>query len=535
MNSEGFRYDVNEWTAGKVLARQARSLGSKTFVHLMDGGTLSYAEADSMANRVANALRALEIGKGDRVAVLLPNGLEICHLWLGAARIGAVHVAVNTQYRGVFLSHVMASCGATVAVCHGDYLARLVEIAEDLPALRTVIIVGDAPDIESANPHFELLGFEEVLPADDRPVETRVSYRDTATIMYTSGTTGPAKGVLMPHAHDYLFGLGMVDNLALTANDVYYITLPLFHANGLFMQLYGTMIVGGTAVIRDRFSASKWIHDIRTFGATVTNTLGVMNEFILNQPESPGDRDHRLRAVAVAPNTPELADSLVRRFGVEHVIGVYGMTEANIPLHTALGISKPGSCGREYSRYFEVRVVNPDSDAFVAAGEIGEIVVRPKQPFGFMSGYDGMPDKTAEASRNFWFHTGDAATCDEDGYFYFVDRTKDCIRRRGENISSYQVESVLTSHPDVAEAAAVAVKSEIAGGEDEVKAVVVREAGRELGPDALAEYCARHMPGFAVPRYIEFADALPKTPTEKVQKHLLREQGVTKDTWDRMA
>ena len=336
----------------------------------------------------------------------------------------------------------------------------------------------------------------------------------------------------MPHGHLYLIGPGTIENMELGDRDVFYIVLPLFHANGLFMQLYATLTAGASAVIRERFSASAWLDDVRRYGATITNMLGVVSAFVLNQPLRVDDRDHRLRAIGVAPNPPELDEAFRERFGVSDVFGLYGMTEVNIPLYTKAGVTRPGSCGRTWERYFELRIVDPATDEELPRNQTGEIVVRPRQPFGFMSGYNRMPEKTVEAWRNFWFHTGDAARMDEEGYVYFVDRIKDCIRRRGENISSYEVETVIASHPAVADVAAIGVASEILGAEEEVMVCVVLQPDTDLAPPELIEFCERRMPRFAVPRYIDYMEALPKTPTSKVQKHRLRARGVTDDTFD---
>ena len=373
-----------------------------------------------------------------------------------------------------------------------------------------------------------------LLAADDADLDDShlVTYRDTATIMYTSGTTGPAKGVLMPHAHVYLLGLGAVENLGVTPRDVYYVTLPLFHANAMFMQLYACLIAGAHAVIAPRFRASQWLSDIRRFGCTLTNTIGVMSDFVLQQAAREDDADTALRLVLAVPTPPAIADVFRARFGVAMVEG-YGMTECNMPLYMPRGDApRAGTCGKPYARFFEVRVVDPDTDEPLPPGVTGEIVVRPREPFAFMAGYVGMPEKTLEAWRSFWFHTGDAGRTDEDGYFYFVDRIKDCIRRRGENVSSWEIEAVLVGHPRIAEAAAVAVPSTLPGGEDEVKACLVARAGEIPDLAEVRAYCEERMPRFAVPRYLELLPALPRTPTEKVQKAKLRAAGVTPATWD---
>jgi crotonobetaine/carnitine-CoA ligase len=339
----------------------------------------------------------------------------------------------------------------------------------------------------------------------------------------------------MPHAHLYLFGQNAAAALRLSRDDVFYCCMPLFHANALFMQAYPSLIVGCKMILTRSFSASRWLDHIRAFGATVTNTLGVMTEFVYRQPPRPEDREHRLRVVLAVPIAPELGEPFQQRFGTKLLEG-YGMTEVNIPTYMPYDEEiRENSCGKVLDEWFEMKIVDPDTDEELPPNTVGEMVVRPKEPWCFMVGYNDMPDKTVEAWRNFWFHTGDAGTYDEDGYFYFVDRIKDCIRCRGENISSYEVEMVLNGHEAVTESAAVAVKSEIAGGEDEIKACIVLRPGAQLEPEVLLDYCQERMPRFAVPRYVEFISELPKTPTEKIQKHKLRGPGLTPDTWDREA
>ena len=500
---------------------------------MVDGETLSFKRADKAANQIANLLLKLGVSKGDTVAVFVPNSLEHCYAWFGITRIGAVHVAVNTDYKGVFLKHVLNNSETKLVFTHFDYVERLIELEAELEFLKEIIVVsGNGASLHYAT-KFTVHSFEEYAAcADSRPPASG-TYRDPACIMYTSGTTGPSKGVVMPQAHIYLFGLGTIENMHLTEEDVFYIVLPLFHANALFMQLYATLIVGAQAVLREKFSASRWIYDVVEYGATITNSLGVVIAFALSQVPSSLDKRHQLRAIGVAPNPPELEAQLRERFGIKDVIGLYGMTEVNIPLYTKAGVSRPGSCGKLWDKYYELKIVDPDTDLPLPPDMVGEIVVRPKLPFGFMTEYRSMPEKTVEAFRNFWFHTGDAARMDDEGYVYFVDRIKDCIRRRGENISSFEIEQVITDHPAVAEVAAIAVKSEITGGEDEVKVVVV--LSEDISVEVLCEYCEQRLPRFAVPRYFEFMDALPKTPTSKIQKNHLRKLGITPNTWDRQS
>jgi len=520
-------HDVTLWTIPAVLARQARDRPDKAFV-TVGPDTLSYGEAHASAGRVASMLNEAGVGHGDHVAVMLPNGLTFCHAWLGLARLGAVHVAINTDYKGSFLTHVLNNCRARTLIVDPEHLAAVDEIRSELAHLETVYVAGGGGDDESRalRPFEDFRDYPEVFSLRGP------DYRDTGCVMYTSGTTGPSKGVLMPHAHLYLCGLGTIEHMGLDAEDVFYIVLPLFHANGLFMQLYATMIAGASAVVRGRFSAGEWIGDIARHGVTITNCLGAVAAFVLNRPPSDLDHGHSLRALGLAPVSENMVKRLKERFGIPEVYGMYGMTEVNIPLYTPPGPPKPDSCGRVWTRYFDLRIVDAETDETMPPGETGEIVVRPKQPFGFMAGYLDMPGKTVEAWRNFWFHTGDAGRMDEDGDVFFVDRIKDCIRRRGENISSFEVENALAAHPGVREVAVYAVPSEIEGAEDEVMAAVVTGTDERLDVEALTGYAAENVPSFAVPRFYRTVDALPKTPTGKVQKHVLRADGLTADTVD---
>jgi crotonobetaine/carnitine-CoA ligase len=508
-------HDHHRWILPEVLEAQARHRRDQPLLTVVGEGSLTYAAAAAQARQVAAHCAGLGIAPGDPIAVLLPNGLEFVRLWLGLGRLGAVFVPINTALTGDFLAHQLRDCGARIVVAAGDMAEAVRDVLPTVPGLRLLNVDGwqSAPEYDGP------------LPAAS----------DTACLMYTSGTTGPSKGVLMPHAHCYLFGLGSIEGLGITAADRYYVSMPLFHANGLFMQLYATLIAGASAVLRGRFSASAWLNDIRDNDCTVTNLLGTMSQFVIAQPPTAEDRDHLLRVVCPVPNPPAHEQAWRERFAVPDVVSAYGMTEVNIPLYGRLGTSRPGKAGLVLDRWFEVEIRDADTDDLLPAGRIGEIMVRPKIPFAFMAGYFGLPEATVAAWRNFWFHTGDSASMDQDGWVTFVDRTKDCIRRRGENISSYEVESAIARLDGVAEVAAYAVPAGEEGTEDEVMIAVVPVTGATLDALAVAAHADRTLPRFARPRYVEVVDALPKTPTQKVRKQQLRTRGVTSATWDRNA
>ena len=519
--------DPHNWVLPAVIEEQANRLQEQTFVSMMGGEHISYRALRDDAAKVAGMLAGLGLRRGGRIAVMMPSGLDFLRAWAGIGRMGGTAVFVNTELTGAFLAHPLRDSRPDVLLIDAAYLPALEKIKASLPFIKFVLVAGNAGKASSlGNVDFDTW-------RGARPIETPMPQpSDLACIMYTSGTTGPPKGVLMPHGHCFLFGLGVVENLGVTATDHYYVCLPLSHANGLFMQLGSVLIAGACASVRARFSASLWLQDVRDSGATITNTLGAISAFVLARPAGEVDREHRLRAVLSAPNHPDHDRTWRERFGVADVVGAFGMTEVNIPLYGRPGELRPGTCGRAYDKYFQVEVRDSRTDFPVACGEVGEIMVRPRVAQGFMAGYFGLPEKTVEAWRNLWFHTGDAGRMDSDGYITFVDRIKDCIRRRGENISATDIETSFLDLPGIAEIAAYGVPSSIPGGEDEIMLAVVVQPGIDVPPHAIAEHAVQKIPRFAQPRYVEFMSALPKTASAKVRKTELRQLGITARTID---
>ncbi|ETX01111.1 MAG: hypothetical protein ETSY1_08670 [Candidatus Entotheonella factor] len=530
--------DKSNWVVGKVLAQQARERGDQPFMQYEDGEPYTYAQAHQITNRVGNAFTQEGVAFGENVAVMLHNNMEHLWAWFGLNRIGAVHVGINTAYKGRFLTHVLTNAGSRFGVMEREFLPWLADVEDTVPEMQTVFVPGEPLQAEDipAFKRIQVRHFDELLAGSPDEIDVEVTYRDIGVIMYTSGTTGPSKGVLMPHGHLYLFGLGMKVHTGLTPEDRYYICMPLFHAQGSLMQTYGTLVAGASAVLVKQFRASTWIDDIRKYGATVTNSLGVMNDFILRQPPKDTDRDNQLRMMSALPVTEDTLKQLRERFDIPKFNELFGMTEVNIPVWRPLDAPDEAGCsGKVWDDFFDLIIADPDTDEELPRNEVGEILVRPKEPFCFMQGYNGMPDRTVDTWRNFWFHTGDAGRMDERGFVWYIDRIKDTIRRRGENISSYEVEAVLLEYPGVEEVAAVAVKAE-EGGEDEVLACLVLKAGETPPkPESVLDFCVPRMPYFCVPRYIEFIDEIPKTPTQKIQKNKLRERGLSDAAWDREA
>ena len=519
------------WTLVHAVRAQAQRMGERPFLTFSDGATLTFGEIDRASDRVASTLAQLGVRPGDRVLALARNSAAFLLAMLGAQKRGAIFTPINTELKGSFLEHQLRNADPSVVLVDDELRSAFDTVdVSGLTASHTVV-VGDPST--RAVPGTVAVPFAELVDGRvDPDAAVTPTPQDVCMIMYTSGTTGPSKGVLMPHGHGYVFGLGLARAVRLSPDDRYYVCMPLFHANALLMQVVGCLLAGTPAYIARRFSASTWIEEVRATNATVTNALGVMPEFIFRQPPTARDREHRLRLVMAVPIAEEWGAAFEARFGVRFLQG-FGMTECNIVAYSdPADPVLPGCAGPVLSDWFEVRIVDPDTDEPLPPDAVGEIAVRPKLASCFSAGYHRMPEKTVEAWRNLWFHTGDAGRVDGRDRLWFVDRIKDCIRRRGENISSYEIEQVLNGHPAVTESAVIGVRAAGAGGEEEVKACIV-PAGAP--PDALAllDWCARRMPRSAVPRFLEFVPALDKTATGKIRKQDLRAAGVTRSTWDR--
>jgi crotonobetaine/carnitine-CoA ligase len=511
---------ILERTVAAVLDRQARERPDTVAVVDERGGTRTYVELQRAAFSVATALTKLGVQRQEPVLVMLDNHLDNVAVFLGAGVGGTIHVPVNTAYKGDILHHVVENSGARVIVIEGAACDRFAAVAAELSAVETVVVRGE-PNA-ALPPAWRTVDFAELLDAEPIP-PCPAAVWDVAAIIYTSGTEGPSKGVLCPHGH--AFSMASFPGW-LGPDDVVLVTLPLFHAGGLWAGLYNALRSGATAVIYPTFSASRFWDDVRRVGCTYTLMFGPMIPLVCAQPARPDDADNPLQLVTAIP-APATLDEFSARFGVD-VISSYGMTEAGTVCWAEPGEVRPFVCGRPRD-FVDIRLVD-DRDVDVAEGQVGEIIMRSREPWSMMLGYHRMPEATVHAWRNLWLHSGDAAYRNEAGQLVFVDRKKDALRRRGENVSSLEVEKHILARPEVAEVAIVAVPSDL--GEDEIKAVLILKAGCPLDPVAMLEDLVQRLPYFMVPRYYEVVESMPRTPTHKVQKTELRRRGVTPSTWD---
>ncbi len=531
--------DRSKWTVAHALRKQANAGPDRTFLIVPEEGReWTYGQTLADAERVGGGLVAGGAVAGDRVVVMAANCSRFVLTWLGCGVSGLVEVPVNTAYEGEFLRHQVALVGARWAVIDDVHAARFVALRDVLPVLEGFWVI-DTGHLDDALHRLRTAGWiaqpwDTLLEAERLQIPEPAAH-SLASVFYTSGTTGPSKGVAMPHSQMYFFGQEVVSFTRLTADDTYLTTTPLFHGNAQFMASFPALIAGARLVVRSKFSASRWVDHLRENQVTVTNLVGVMMDFVWKQPRRGDDADNVLRCVYAAPTASTILLEFMDRFGVEAFVDAFGLTETCAPIISPYAeIRPPGAAGLQASDWFDIRLVDPETDEEVPVGTIGELVVRYKVPWTCSLGYYGMPEKTAEAWRNLWFHTGDALRRDADGWYYFVDRYKDALRRRGENISSYEVEQVVLAHPAVVECAVIGVAAGVDAGEDEVMAVVVTD-GSSVTAGELWQFCAGKVPAFAIPRFVRFVEALPKTPSEKVRKGALRDDGVTSDTHDRTA
>ena len=519
---------LRDQVAAKILRSQARRFGNREFIRFR-GEACSYAQMDAAADRVAAAFHALGASRGTRVGILAANRCEYLHLWFGLSRIGAVQVPFNIAYRSAQILHVMRRAPMPILVVEEALAGELTRVMDDVPELETVVVLGDGRAVQSKSGK-HVVEYQALLASVSSVAldEIVIGGADTGVVMSTSGTTGPSKGVRLSHAQQYILGRNVAADLELTERDVYYNFFPLFHNTAQAMITLPVLLTGARMVLADRFSARQFWPEVRDHGCTVFYYIGEILRVLLKSTSADDSRGTKLRAGWGIGAAPQDFVEFQRRHGVVLRSG-YGSTEANVGVYLPHDDPDPTSVGRALPGY-EIRIGGADDEP-LPPGQTGEILVRAAEPCTIMQGYDGDPQATIAAWRDLWFHTGDAGYLDERGNLYFKGRVRDAIRVRGENVSAFEVEEVVGGIEGVLEVAAIAVPCELGG--DDVKIVVVAAPNVRLEPSMLIAEAQARLPKFAVPRYVEIVDALPKTETNKVRKNVLRETPFTPATWDR--
>ena len=496
------------------------------------GVTSTAAEVASAANRIAGALADLGVRPGDRVASLVENSSEAMLAWWGIVRGGGVAVPINTAYKGDYLRHQLTDSGSTVLIVEESLFDRAERVAAESGIVH-LIVIGARAEVAGVTVHT----WDELLAADDREPSVAIRPSDLATFIYTGGTTGPSKGCMLSHHYHGALSRQIGICWRRTAEDVVWTPLPMFHFNAIVTAVLGPLIYGGRAAIYRRFSVSNFWPEMNRVGATVTSTLGTMAYLLahdVDRPEMPRsgapEANTSLRLLGAAPLPVEVDSILKERFGIDTFSGAYGVTEASLISWQPPGVeNKPNAAGVINDEYFDVRIFD-DDDFELPRGTDGEIVIRPKRPHTMFEGYWGRPEATVATSANWWYHTGDIGRIDDEDYLFFVDRKADYLRRRGENISSFDVERILMGHGALADVAVHAVPSEMSEDDLKITATVAEEMS--VTEEELFRWCIEELPYFALPRYIELRAELPRSPVGRVLKRELRDEGVTEATWD---
>lgn len=506
-------FGVQQFTVPAVLDRRAEQFPDRVMMSVA-GTSVTFEQMRARSCAAANVLRNRGIARGDCVALFTSTCPEWIYFWLGAARVGALTAAVNAAYRDEFLLHALRLSQAKVIVTDVERHPRVAAIADELPAGCDVLVQGDSLDA--------------ALNRADTMVDNSDPPGQIGCLFFTSGTTGPSKAVAT--SWDYLFiaAATVASAWKFGEGEVLWSAMPLFHLSAAPMVL-APMLVGGTTVLASAFHPATVWDDIRACGAVGFAGAGAMVSMLWNQPPDPRDAELPLRFISAAPIDAAIYRGIEKRYGCS-VVTMYGMTEAfPIAVKAVDDDGIPGTAGRP-NRSFDVRIVDSSGQP-VPAGTTGEIACRPRYPHVMSEGYLGSDGELVPHPE--WFRTGDLGVLDSDQNLTYVDRVKDSLRRRGENVSSVEVETVVMHHPAVAEAAVLGVPSDL--GEDDILLIVTLQPQASLDCAALLDFCSARMPYFCVPRYVDIVDEIPKTIIGRVRKDVLRARGLGPGAWDREA
>lgn len=515
-------------SVGSELEAAAAEFPERVWLNFFDEREHTFGSVLSAVERLAAGLAELGIGRGDTVALFCSNRFEFVEIWFAVQRLGAIVVPMNTSHRGLMLQRMLERAEVKAVFAEAEFESTVVEAIAPLQGVEAYVSIDSEPPADLTGPALHRLP---ELRSDAAAPAVELPGTEPSAIMFTSGTTGPSKGVVWTRNSTTFFARSARHSLQLSDADSFYCCLPLFHTAALACALLTSLQARCPIWIRSRFSVSGFWHDVVESGATASAMLGAMTPLLLGRDRGAEEDEQRLRVVNVAPASKGYCEAIAERWGF-HVIQGYGLTDFGVVIwHQPEDQTPPGSCGRPAAGY-ECRVV--DAEGFeVDPGAAGELLIRTTRPGISTAGYWRDPEATVKATADLWFHTGDLMRCDADGFYWFVDRAKDAMRRRGENVSSYEVEEVFLLHPEVTDCAAYAVPSELS--EDEIAVAIVLAEGAAATPLQLTEFAAPSLPYFALPRFVRLLERLPMTATEKVQKELLREEGVAAGAWDREA
>ncbi len=505
----------------EIFLRQHASQNPNDTWLLFEDQQFSWQETVDNCFKVANGLIDLGIKPKDHVAIMMTNRPEFLWSHFACTFIGVTSVPINTAQRSVTLQHYLNDSRAVAIITEPDFLPYLLGMKSELEFLKHIIVADITKDTDTFAGR---VSFDKIMefPAHEPQIDAS-DPGSVSGLLYTSGTTGPPKGVVNQSSDSNTGAAALLMAMGVKPGETMYTALPLFHGNALLVSALGSIVLSARLALAKKFSASRFFDDLRKYDAVEFNVLGGMISILLKQPPRENDRDHNVRTVLSAGCPSDRWQQFEERFGVK-IVEFYGMIDAPGLLLNDVG--KVGSMGKPLGSY-EFNVVD-DSDNILAPNTIGELVF--KSPSGPQTSYHNLPKETEWANRNGWFHTGDLAQMNEEGFFYYHGRKKESIRRLGENISAWEIETILNQHDSILESAAFGVPSEL--GEDEVMVCIVLQPDTTLEYKEVIEYCNNKMAKHAIPRYIEFVDELPKTGTHRIQYQVLKERGIQSTTFD---
>jgi crotonobetaine/carnitine-CoA ligase len=521
------RFKIKQRVLPHVLQTYADLYGDRAFASL-PGAELTFADAPRLAARAASIFESLGIQAGERVALLVGNCIEFIAVVWGQGWRGEVSVPINPALKGTHLLHILQHTRAKVLVIDALKLPDLEEVAPELTHLREVVIVGDIDAPTWPGLHFHR--WADLWSAARLAPPAQVDFSAPIAVVFTSGTTGPAKGVVISHHQYYCYAALNVDNHEWDADSHIYTPLPLCHTAAHLAVFVPGFMAGARVTIAERFSASRFWPEVAACGATHASLMGATANILMRQPVAAAERQHRLRTLSVQPPPADL-QAFEQRFGVRVLWQAYGQTEGYYNQRTIWQTDKPRSCVGKPSPLFDLEILDDDDVPLPHDGRtIGEIAVRPRQPYVMLTEYFDNPAATIAAFRNQWFHTGDLGSIDADGFLYLTGRKKDSIRRRGENVSASEVEQVALTHPAIVQAAVFAVPAEL--GEDDIKLDVVLAQDTKATAADIAQFLTSRIAVFMRPRYIQIRESLPMTPTQRVEKYRLQQEGIAGAHYD---
>lgn len=521
-------YFSPERTLGQELEARAKRLGSKTFLSF-EGQQISYAELESAAASVAGFMTKKGLVEGACVGLLMPNVPAYLEVFFATQRIGACVVPMNTALKGDGLAHIFNDAGISMLFTVASLLPELEKISDRIEHPLRIVLV---PEFRHEQPHvlksaWTVTPYQEALDSSPQPsARTDIAPATTSMLMYTSGTTGYPKGVVYAYGKSQAKMLRVLAHLLVKEDDIYYTCLPLFHANALMVTVVSSLYAGAQVALYRKFSARQFWQEVRESRATLVNTLGTMIAILMKQPNDPLDGQHCLRQVLSAACPAELWEDFEKRFKVR-LTESFGAVDGGGITTMNVGNAPVGSIGKPLGKT-KWRLVDAEGQD-VPLGTAGELIHYVGGSGRGQVKYHRNQQASAEKTRSGWVYSGDLLRADAQGFLYFVGRNTDSMRCGGENISALEVESAVNQYEPVLESAAYAIPSELA--EDDIMIAVQANEGATVDPEQLYRFVQDKLARFAWPKYIRVITALPKTETHRIIKHLLKQEGVTADTW----